>query len=582
MADNSFINDQQHDNLFSALRIFQREVSKVLSNVLKRYHSRGPYWPSDYQSWLHQSNNPRYQTFDPNRQAGALLNFTDFPEIAKYYNRILYNCYKNNKINNIITYFFDIKEYRNRIMHPELERLRQYEYIDAFNNMQKVALVLQMPKLADTIINYPTASGKEAGATATSYDKNDKKSDLATQTVGREQSEELRAFKSVVKWHIKNGSFIESVSYSPYSRTLASGSLDGKIRLWDAFTGKCRGVLQGHQKGVKSVAYSPDGRTLASGSWDNKIRLWDVASGECLRVLRGHVAEVTSVAYSLEGQTLASGSRDGKIRLWDAGTVECLRVLEGHQLGVESVAYSPDGRTLASGSSDETIRLRDTATGECRQVLKGHQEWIVSVAYSPDSRTLASGSWDKTIRLWDTGTGECRQALEGHEDRVTSVAYSPDGRTLASGSSDGKIRLWDAATGACRRVLWGHQEWVMSVAYSPDGQTLASGSKDSSIRFWHAASGQLLLTILYLQEGSLCFTPDGYFSATEEAIAEHISFKDFSASGEGVTAGGSERKALLRHYHRPDIIRQRLAEAPQLPADASWPQKKVVETLFRE
>ena len=38
--------------------------------------------------------------------------------------------------------------------------------------------------------------------------------------------------------------------------------------------------------GVWSVAFSPDGQTLASGSQDETVKLWDMPTGECLRTLR--------------------------------------------------------------------------------------------------------------------------------------------------------------------------------------------------------------------------------------------------------------------------------------------------------
>jgi predicted methyltransferase len=82
---------------------------------------------------------------------------------------------------------------------------------------------------------------------------------------------------------------------------------------------KLRDTFKGHTSYVSSVVYSPDGKTLASGSLDTTIMLWDVASGKALATLKGHTAEVNSTAYSPDGKTLASGSRDKTIKLWDVG-----------------------------------------------------------------------------------------------------------------------------------------------------------------------------------------------------------------------------------------------------------------------
>jgi uncharacterized caspase-like protein/Tol biopolymer transport system component len=281
---------------------------------------------------------------------------------------------------------------------------------------------------------------------------------------------------------------VVSVAFSPDGRTLASGSWDKTIKLWDSASGQPLRKLTGHANSVFSVAFSPDGRTLASGSWDKTIKLWDSASGQLPRTLTGHTILVSSVAFSPDGRTLASGSFDNTIKLWDTSSGELLRTVTGHTNYVLSVAFSLDGRTLASGSRDNTIKLWDTASGELLRTLTGHTKHVLSVAFSLDGRTLASGSRDNTIKLWDSASGKLLRTLTGHTNSVFSVAFSPDVRTLASGSDDNTIKLWDTASGQLLRTLTGHTNYVRSVAFSPDGRTLASGSGDYTIKLWEVAN----------------------------------------------------------------------------------------------
>src|SRR5437588_105512 len=86
---------------------------------------------------------------------------------------------------------------------------------------------------------------------------------------------------------------------------------------------------QGHRSTVWSVAFSPDGRSLASGSGDFSVRIWDLATGRQQRVFDEHTGPVWSVVYSPDGRLLASGSYDGTIRLWDVEKGQRFQLLRG-------------------------------------------------------------------------------------------------------------------------------------------------------------------------------------------------------------------------------------------------------------
>ena len=94
--------------------------------------------------------------------------------------------------------------------------------------------------------------------------------------------------------------------------------------------------LDGHTDYVESVAFASDGTTVASGSGDGTVKLWDVTTQTNIATLEGHNGWVSSVAFASDGTTVASGSRDGTVKLWDVAAQTNLATL-GHNGWVSSV-----------------------------------------------------------------------------------------------------------------------------------------------------------------------------------------------------------------------------------------------------
>ena len=212
--------------------------------------------------------------------------------------------------------------------------------------------------------------------------------------------------------------------------------------------GDIRGDLFGHTNTTNTLDFKPGTSTLASGSDDDTIRIWDLTwnawRSRPVRTLRGHKNNVEAVAWHPDGTLLASGSKDHTVRLWNPDNGSNTAVLRGHTKAVQAVAWSPDGTLLASGSSDGTIHIWDPAdTDSPLFVLKQHTGSVNTLAFHPTAPLLASGSSDDTIRLWNSTTGEHQSTLTGHSSNVNTIAWNSDGSLLVSGSSDDTIRLWE-------------------------------------------------------------------------------------------------------------------------------------------
>jgi WD40 repeat protein len=268
---------------------------------------------------------------------------------------------------------------------------------------------------------------------------------------------------------------------------------------------------QGHSRPIQTVSFSHDGKTLATGSYDNTVKLWD-ENDQLLQELKGHNKAVMSVSFNKNSNLLATASLDQTVRLWEKKEEKWEETLSPlkNNTRIFSVSINPTDDLIATGDKDGTVKLwKPDETREPIQILRGHTKSVYSVSFSPDGQTLATASVDQTIILWKRTPKEWvnRKILTNHQDGVYSVTFSPNGEMLASADVTGIIKLWKS-DGTFIRDCMGNIDAVFALSFSPDSQTLVSGGQDNTIKVWNLQC-QILNTIKAHESriNSLSFNP---------------------------------------------------------------------------
>ncbi|XP_030761140.1 guanine nucleotide-binding protein subunit beta-2 isoform X1 [Sitophilus oryzae] len=293
--------------------------------------------------------------------------------------------------------------------------------------------------------------------------------------------------RKMMKGHLNK---VNSVHYSGDSRHCVTGSLDGKLIIWDTYTGNKVQIIPLRSAWVMSVAYAPSGNFVACGGMDNMCTVYDLnnrdSSGvaKMARELAGYDGFLSSCRF-LDDKTIITGSGDMKICQWDLETGRKISDFIAHNGDVVSISLSPDGNSFVTGSVDKTCRLWDIRETKPKQTFFGHTADVNSVCFHPSSHAFATGSEDKSARMFDIRSDQqIAQYKPPANSGFTSCGLSLSGRILFCGSDDNNVHMWDTLKTTHNGMLSGHENRVTSLSVAANGLAISTCSWDQNVRVW--------------------------------------------------------------------------------------------------
>lgn len=207
-----------------------------------------------------------------------------------------------------------------------------------------------------------------------------------------------------------------------------SGSADTTINLWDTRSNAYKPIqtLTEASDTVSCLHVHGPTYSIASGSYDGHVRVYDVRTGKTTVDVLAH--PVTSIRCSADGNALLASTLDSYIRMLDRADGKLLAAVGGPSKNGEQEAQTFLSTRRKHTYRNQELRVRSVFAQADAVVLSG------SEAAKEDGAALGAA-----VFAWDVLSGENVATVPMGEKvkAVSSVAWNDQGY-WAAGCSDGK------------------------------------------------------------------------------------------------------------------------------------------------
>ncbi|XP_067112923.1 WD repeat-containing protein 44 isoform X1 [Osmerus mordax] len=230
---------------------------------------------------------------------------------------------------------------------------------------------------------------------------------------------------------------------------LLSSSMDKTVRLWHISRRECLCCFQ-HIDFVTAIAFHPrDDRYFLSGSLDGKLRLWNIPDKKVAlwNEVDGQTRLITAANFCQNGKYAVIGTYDGRCIFYDTERLKYhtqihVRSTRGrNRVGrkITGIEPLPGENKILVTSNDSRIRLYDLRDLSLSMKYKGYvnSSSQIKASFSHDYSFIVSGSEDKYVYIWSTyhdlskftsvrrDRNDFWEGIKAHNAVVTSAIFAP-------------------------------------------------------------------------------------------------------------------------------------------------------------
>lgn len=274
---------------------------------------------------------------------------------------------------------------------------------------------------------------------------------------------------------------VQCMVWLPSLQTLATGSLDSTIQVFDFVQLKQTHVLSGHKKAVTCLEWCPKNQYLLSAGFDNYINIWDPTAGLLSHRLLGHECSIAGLcAVPRTDYEFLSVDFDGVVKLWDV-----------RRLLLDQSFHATDRQAEQAGDI-EVLEARAICPLSRDRVLIAGRRLVVFDRSASDPRLTADSPISdirfhhgkieiitpikNDLYIWCGLTGELLSIKDNVCDgNITALTLCPGERRVFIGTTDGDMHAINYACGALLKSLTPHECEVSQIECTP-GKILSLSS----------------------------------------------------------------------------------------------------------